>query len=311
MLTERALSHNRRASPEGPAAYPLYMRPGVLHRRCAFLSVSPQRWIGWRNPRYAPRFPRSTGMTRGKGVSEELPDAVNGWRVEALKLHKQRGWNYYRAHNHVLVRYLVGGDARPLLDLIVNMKRQPRRRAGEFIAAITDSATLIDRIDWLPDLPTIDMRRRFRHCSPKFEIRISERRGRGHPQAGPDNTGKSEIWLELLRGFIALATDKWPLEQFWRHLAIALSFNEGRCLDQTFPVEAKLVRTDGRSGRRRDPELQVRDQVFHAAVHEKMAAGSKYEFAIIERLRTWRPCARPKVGRKSSGPRSSKTPTIG
>jgi hypothetical protein len=143
---------------------------------------------------------------------------------------------------------------------------------------------LLDRISGLSDFPLIQMRRRFRHCAPMFEIRISERRGRGRPKAGPDDTAKNEIRLDLLRGFIALATDKWPLEQFWRDLAIALSFNEGMCLDQTFPFEAKLVRTDGRLGRLRDPELQARDQVFHAAVREKMEAGSKYEFAISDAL---------------------------
>jgi hypothetical protein len=217
-------------------------------------------------------------------VSEELPDAVYGWRVEASKLHKRRGWDYWRAYNHVLVRYLAAGNARPLLDLILNLQRQPRRRAGEFIAAITEGKALIDRIEGLSDLPPIDTRSWFRHCSPMFEIRISERWGRGHPKAGPEDAAKAEIRLHLLLGFCALATDKWPLEQFWRHLAIALSFNEGMCLDQTFPFEAKLVRTDGQSGRRCDPELQVRDQVFYAAVREKMAAGSKYEFAIDDAL---------------------------
>ncbi len=217
-------------------------------------------------------------------MSEELPDAVNGWRVEAWVLHKRRGWDFYRAYDHVLVRYLAAGHARPLLDLIHNIGRPPGRRAGEFIAAITDGQALIDRIGGLCDLPLIDTRSRFRHCAPMFEIRISERRGRGHPKAGPDDAAKSEIRLHLLLGFSALATDILPPEQFWIGLAKALSFNEKKCLDQAFPFKARFVRTDGRKGRPRDPELQARDQVFHAAVRKKMAAGSKYEFAISDAL---------------------------
>ena len=60
-------------------------------------------------------------------MSEELPDALNGRRVEALELHKKRGWDFYRAYNHVLVRYLASGDAQPLLDLILNLRRRPKR----------------------------------------------------------------------------------------------------------------------------------------------------------------------------------------
>ena len=217
-------------------------------------------------------------------MSEELPDAVNGWRVEASTLHKRRGWDYWRAYDHVLVRYLAAGDVRPLLDLIRNLRRPPGRKAGEFIAAITDGNALINGIGGLSGLRPIDTRSRFRHCAPMFEIRISERRGRGRPKAEAEDAAKSEFRLHLLLGFCALATDKWPLEQFWIGLAKALSFNEEKYLDQTFPFEAKLVRTDGQLGRRPDPELPARDQVFHAAVREKMAAGSKYEFAINDAL---------------------------
>jgi hypothetical protein len=217
-------------------------------------------------------------------VSEELPDAINGWRAEAWEFHKKRGWDFYRAYNHVLVRYLAWGDARPLLDLILNLRRQPRRRAAEFIAAITDGKALIDQIPAISDLPTIDTRSRFCHCAPLYEIRISERRRRGRPKAGPEDAAKSEIRLHLLLGLCALATGKWPLQQFWIDLAKALSFDEEICLDQSFPFEAKFVRADGRLGRREDPELQARSRAFHAAVREKRAPGSKYEFAIDDAL---------------------------
>ena len=213
-------------------------------------------------------------------MSEELPDAVNGWRVEASVLHKRRGWDFYRAYNHVLVRYLAAGDVRPFLDLIVNLKRQPRRRAGEFVAAITDGEALIDRIGGLSDLPPIDTRSRLRHCVPKFEICISERRGRGRPKAGPEDAAKRKIRLRLFLGFCALATNKWPREQFWIDLAKALSFNGEKCLDETFPFEAKLVRIGGQMGRWHDPELPMRDKALHAAAAKEIADGQKYVAAV-------------------------------
>jgi hypothetical protein len=104
-----------------------------------------------------------------------------------------------------LVRYLAAGDARPLLDLIRNLRRAPRRRAGEFIAAITDGKPLLDGIDALSDLLLTDMRGRFRHCAPLYEIRISERRGRGRPKADAEEARKNEIRLSLVCGFGALA----------------------------------------------------------------------------------------------------------
>ena len=214
-------------------------------------------------------------------MNEELPDAANGWRVEALKLHKRRGWEFYRAYNHVLVRYLAAGDARPLLDLIRNLRRAPRRRAGEFIAAITDSKPLLDGIDGLSDLPLTDMRCRFRHCAPVYEIRISERRGRGRPKADGRDARKSEIRLSLVCGFGALVANRRPSRQFWLDLADALSFTEDGGPDgHSFPFKGELVRTDGKMGRPPDPELGIRDEALHFAVAKKIEDGLKYEAAI-------------------------------
>jgi len=213
-------------------------------------------------------------------VSEELPDAANGWRCEALELHKKRGWEFSRAYDHVLVRYLAAGDARPLLDLICNLRRAPGRRAGELIAAITDGKPLLDRIDGLSDLPPIDTRGRLRHCAPLYAIRISERRGRGRPKAEAEDAAKGEICLSLVLGFCALATAKWPPKGFWPHFAAALDF-EGyeRSTGRPFPFKAEPVRTDGGTGRTRDPELEMRDKALHFAVAKKIE-GLKYEAAI-------------------------------
>ena len=261
------------------------MRTGVLHRRCASLRVSPQRW-NWLAVTRDTRLSSCAREVRHEvRVSEELPDAVNGWRTEASVLHKQRNWEYWRAYDHVVVRYLAAGHARPLLDLILNLKRQPRRRTSEFIAAITDGKALLDQISGLSDLPLVQMRGRFRHCVPTFEIRISERRGRGRPKPGPEDAAKAEIRLILVCGFGALAAGIPASDAFWSALAAALDpKRHERSIGRPFPFKAELVRTDGGIGRPRDPELRARDQVFHASVREKMAAGTKYEFAIKDAL---------------------------
>ena len=72
---------------------------------------------------------------------------------------------------------------------------------------------------------------------------------------------------------------------FWIDLAHALDF-EGyeRSTGRRFPLKAAFKRADGGTGRPRDPALETRDLLFHASVLEKMVAGSKYEFAIIDVL---------------------------
>jgi hypothetical protein len=214
-------------------------------------------------------------------VSEELPDAINGWRVEASVLHKRRGWDFYRAYNHVLVRYLARGDARPLLDLILNLRRKPRRWVSEFIAAITDGEALIDQITAISGLPLIQMRRRFRHCRPSYEIRISERRGQGRPKAEPENADKSEFRLSLVCGFGALAARVPASNRFWFALAAALDPERyERSMGRPPPFKAELVRTDGEIGRPRDPELETRDKALHAALTKKIEGGLKYDTAV-------------------------------
>jgi hypothetical protein len=208
-------------------------------------------------------------------------DCINAWRFEASKLHKGRGWDSYRASDHVLVRYLAAGDARPLVDLLLNLSGQPGRRASEFIAAITDGRELLNLITGNSDLPLIDVRARFRHCAQPYEIRISERRGRGRPKAGPEDATNSEICLRLGFGFAGLAERKRPPREFWIDFAKALRFGEYG--GQPFPFKAKVVRTDGRLGRRRDPGLEARDEALHFFVAKKIEGGmKKYEDALEE-----------------------------
>ena len=216
-------------------------------------------------------------------MSEKQADAVNGWRAEAWEIHKRRGWDFYRAYNHVLVRYLARGDARPLLYLILNLRRQPRRWVSEFIAAITDGKALIDQIAAISDLPLVDTRSRFRHCAPLYEIRISERRRRGRPKAEVEDARRSEIRLSLACGFGALAAGLSASNRFWTDLATAFDF-EGyeRSKGRPFPFKAELVRADGKTRRPRDPELEARAKALHAAVTKKIEGGLKYDAAVEE-----------------------------
>jgi hypothetical protein len=143
----------------------------------------------------------------GVAAVNQLPDAINGWRFEAWKLHKGRGWDFYRAYDHVLVRYLLSGDARPLLDLILLQKRLPGPRVGEFIASITDGQPLLDAVfGSVSDVQMIDVRGRFRNRILPVEIRITENRGRGRPKVTLDDQFERDIRLRLVRGFCALAS---------------------------------------------------------------------------------------------------------
>ena len=210
-----------------------------------------------------------------------MPDANDAWRFEAWKLVKARGWDFYRAYDHVLLRYLVAGNPWPLLDLIIRLRRSPGQRAAEFIAAITDGQPLLDRISEISDLTLTDFRSRFRHCKPQYEIRIGERRGRGRP--GPDDAINSEIRSRLVVGFSALGGGKQPPKSFWIDLAVAL-FPRGyvRWKGQPFPFKAELVRTDGGLGRPPDPELEARDEVLAAAMARMIEGGLPYKAAVEE-----------------------------
>jgi hypothetical protein len=214
-------------------------------------------------------------------VSEELPDCINAWRFDAWKLHKSRGWDFYRAYDHVLVRYLSAGNPSPLLDLILRLHRIPGRRVAKFLAAITDGQPLLDGDSDFSDLPLTQYKSRFRHCKPQYEIRISERRGRGRP--GPDDETRSETRWRLAAGFLGLADGKRPPDSFWLNFANAL-FPERyvRWNGQPFPFKAKLVRTDGGLGRPSDPGLEARDEVLAALMARKIEDGLHYKIAVDE-----------------------------
>jgi hypothetical protein len=61
--------------------------------------------------------------------SESSPDLDTGWSGSAWDLAEVRGWDFQRAFDWVLAGYLMEGDCRPLLDLILRQKRAPGMRA--------------------------------------------------------------------------------------------------------------------------------------------------------------------------------------
>jgi hypothetical protein len=191
-------------------------------------------------------------------VTEELPDADTDWRVEARQLAEARAWDYFRAYDLVTVRYLTEGDSRPLLDLILRRSRAPGLPASRYIAAMIDS----------------EQRTRLQQAEFPYVMRIVPNRGRGRPR-----TEQTAPWLSL--GLRALAEERMPAMPFWFSLAAAIDF-EGYERDKgmDFPWRAKLVRTDGRRGRPRDPGIPMRTLALATFVSEKMERGAKYEDAV-------------------------------
>jgi hypothetical protein len=217
-------------------------------------------------------------------MTEDGPDPNNEGRVEAGILVKKRGWEFYRAFDHVLVKWLCAGNAEPLLDLIYLQRRAPGKKAAEFIASIVDNELLLDEaFGSSGDRPMVDVRSRFRHCKLKLKIVFKENRGRGRPAPGRDSQFKRDISLELILGFSCLASGRAPHAQFWIHFADALANDRHqRSSDKAFPYKAALVRTDGAMGRPRDPKLILRDHALYAFVAEKIERGMKYEAAVAE-----------------------------
>jgi hypothetical protein len=276
-----------------------FLLGGLIHCKCALASCAgaagfyvsaPQRGNRLapisRNTR--PRFPRALHGCDARFAREQRV-AGRGQRLAlaAWELVKGRGWTFARAYDHVMIRYLAAGDARPLLDLILLQRRAPGRKAGGFIASITDGQALLDALlGDASDVPLIDVRSRFRHCGELYEIRIAENRGRGRPKVAPDDPFMNDVRLRLVLGFSALATGRSAAKSFWIDLADVLDFEgDKRSRGKRFPFKAMFIRTDGGTGRPRDLELEPRERVFHTMVSKRLAVPrSKYEFALIDAL---------------------------
>ena len=228
------------------------MRPGTLRLCCASVHVSGK----WAKAGHRTRDRRCRLDSRPKVPaarvmeaenSESSPDLDTGWRGSARDLAAHRGWDFQRAFDWVLVGYLMEGDSRPLLDLILRQKRPPGVRVTQYIAALID--------------------RRFRALFPNpifpYELRLVENRGRGRPRKGSAPTTATEPNLggggepicpsaaeslqALYAGLRAIGEGRRPESSFWLVLAGALDF-DGYKRDKggNFPLKAKLVQSDGR-----------------------------------------------------------------
>jgi hypothetical protein len=200
--------------------------------------------------------------------AETPPDLDTSWLGSAQDLAIARNWHFWRAFDHVLVKYLMDGDTRPLLDLIFRQKRTPSLRVGEYIAAMIDRRFLARFPD--PNFP--------------YEIRIKENRRPGRPRNGATaRLSADECQQTLATGLRAIEEGRLPVRDFWLDLATAIDFDgskRNKCAN--FPLRAELVRTDGRNGRRKDPSLLRRKFALAAFVAERMENGAKYDQAVEE-----------------------------
>lgn len=230
---------------------------------------------------------RASEPRASDAAASQPPDRINAWRFEAEILAEHRSWEYFRAYDHVIARYLLSGDARPLLDLIAWQKRPPGSKVGKLIAAITDGQPLLDAVfGRASDLQMIDIPSRFRTEVLPYEIRITENRGRGKPKVVSDDQLKGDIRWRVIEGFSALANWGRAPRPFWIDLAHALDFKGyQRSTGRRFLLKAIFKRTDGGTGRPSNPELGIRDELFYSSVMEKRAGKKlKYEFGILDVL---------------------------
>jgi hypothetical protein len=199
-----------------------------------------------------------------------LPDIDTPWRLSARELAEIRGWDFFRAYDHVVVNYLLSaGDVRPLLDLILRLRRAPGNRATEYIGAMIDRRLKV----------------KFPNDEFLFDIGFEENRKRGRPSRHPNAFFRDTVCVTLVAGLNAIERDASPGWLFWTYLAAALDHEGyGRSKGANFPIKAKTQAVAGRKGRRRDPEIMRRNIVLASAVSDAMRSGCKYESAITDVL---------------------------
>jgi hypothetical protein len=201
----------------------------------------------------------------GARVSDELPDLDTEWRVQARWLAAEREWDFSRAYDHIMVGYLMEGDCRPLLDLILRQARAPGLPASRYIAAMIDG----------------EQRARLQQAVFPYVMHIVQNQRRGRPKTQETHSCTMRSGLTLVVGLRALGEGRMPPLLFWSNLAAAIDFEAyKRDKGTDFPWRAKLVRTDGRKGRPRDPGLPLRNFTLAALVSEKRKPGAKYEDAV-------------------------------
>jgi hypothetical protein len=197
-------------------------------------------------------------------MEDDIPlPPESGWGIEIRQLMKERAYDFDRSFAHVMERYLSEGDTRPLMDLLGRGAR-PREPAFPCLAAMLDPAN-----EARPE--SVKIRYRFAFYKNRKPGRPKE------ADAERRNTLMRSVFWILKIGAKAMSENRSPDERFWLCLGRALATKTCR---SDFPWTAKLVRVDGRKGRRRDPELEKRDEVLAWFVEKHFERAGGYESAI-------------------------------
>ncbi len=195
---------------------------------------------------------------------------TTGWCVEAMETWKERGGSPYRAFDRVLLRYLRGGDVRPLLYLLDNGRR-PGRVAQKYIAAMIDPK----------------YRAEFQEADFLYELCFQENRKRGRPKSEQSDARLPMLLAILQRGADTIVAGRQPDSKFWNRLWHCLAVAHDpiqyrKKFENEPPLKAKPRRTRQSKGRVRDPELTIRDKALASFTSRAMAEGKSYEAALRE-----------------------------
>jgi hypothetical protein len=181
-------------------------------------------------------------------------DPNSAWAGAALLIAKKLGVDFYHALDRIVVRFLIDGDVRPLVEVLA-VGREPGLRAAQFIGGMLDEHLRAT-------IPA--------DSAPRFKINIVDNRGRGKPSEKAIKRAKARR-EQIETGLRLLRNGRQAYRLFWITLRKALD------PAPDFPLRAELVRIDGGTGRPSDPELSIRDFVLATLMEEKMAKKSKYE----------------------------------
>jgi hypothetical protein len=163
----------------------------------------------------------------------------------------------------VTLRYLRDGDCRPLYDAGLRGHAHNAEVLGQ-VAAMLD----LECRSKLEQPPCYEL---------LFDFEPGRRKGRPRHDEVPNS--KARIFYAVLRhGLRALFNKGDPGQEFWRIFAAAL--DPGIFSLPEFPVRAQVRRIDRKSGRRRDPTLQKREEAIGRLVQKHRERGEKYDAAI-------------------------------
>jgi hypothetical protein len=235
------------------------------------------------------------------------------WGTEVRTLMREQDQGFDDAFAQVMEKYFGMGDAQPLVDLLVRGRVEPGERALRFLAttinpAIAGSSGVEIRYRLGVDenrRPGRPRRAGGAASSPACAaeppaasavMAIARASSPAAPEpaaaATPEPakiidlsvvgafTAEQKAVLFLCAGTLTLAKGRNPGPRFWDCLIRALNAEAHWWPQSRFPVRAKLVRTDGRKGREKEPELEIRSRVLASFVQARVDCGDGYDAAI-------------------------------